>query len=144
VPPTGILALIGDSVTDATGAVELLTLRVAGVLVTPEAEAVICAVPSVCPVAMPELSMLAMSAELLVQVKVRPLMAFPLESLAVAVNVCWPPMPTEASPGVTEMVAMVWVDEEPPPQPGSRPSASSKQNKKMCPRFQDAECGGMA
>jgi hypothetical protein len=51
--------------------------------------------------------MVATFVVLLAQVKVTPLMTLPPLSLAVAVNCCVPPVPTEGDEGETEIVATV-------------------------------------
>ncbi len=83
VAPTLMLAVIGKMETEATTGV---TVRVTGELVTPSLVAVIWVVPTLRPVATPELSTLATLVALLFQVKVIPVTLFPLESRADAAN----------------------------------------------------------
>ncbi len=127
VPPTAMLALIGDSEREDTGA--LTTVRVAGALVTPEAVAVICVVPALCAVAMPELSTVATLATLLAHVKAA-LTVFPPESVALAVKVCCPFTLTEGLEGETVIVVRVLEEEldEPPPQAASIPAIKMSHN----------------
>jgi hypothetical protein len=87
-PPTAMEAVVGEMLIEAITGV---TVSVDGVLTILElvAEvAMICAVPGVTPVATPEGLMVAMFGELLVQMKVAPVMAFPAEFVATAVKFC--------------------------------------------------------
>ena len=65
-----------------------MTVSVASGLVTPEALAEMKTVPGAWPVASPLPSIVAITEELLAQVKVTPVTALPLASTAAAVN-CW-------------------------------------------------------
>jgi len=69
------------------------------------------------PVARPLLLIVAILVALLTQVKVTPLMVFPLPSFAVAVNCCVAPTAIEGDDGETEIEATVgvFVLEEPQP-----------------------------
>ena len=99
--PTWIVAVGGETVTLATGG---FTVRVA-VPFTLLVVAVMCAVPCATAVASPLLFTVAIGVVSELQVKVTPLMMFPLESLATAVN-CWVfPTMMEAVAGVTVTVA---------------------------------------
>ncbi len=89
--------------------IDEVTVSVAAELVIPCAEAIICDVPALRPVARPSLLIAAMLVALLVHANVTPLMVLPLLSLAVAVNCCVPPVPMEAEEGETEIVAIVGV-----------------------------------
>ena len=74
---TAIVAVCGEMVMEAMGCV---TVSVAGALVTPDAEAVICVLPLLRPRASPLLSMLATFGELLAQANFTPVSVFPFES----------------------------------------------------------------
>ncbi len=74
---TAIVAVGGEMVMEAMGCV---TVSVAGALVTPDAEAVICVLPLLRPRASPLLSMLATFGELLAQANFTPVSVFPFES----------------------------------------------------------------
>ena len=84
VAPTAMVAVRGETLMAARRGT---TVRVAGALVTLAAEAVICVVPGPSPVATPLPSTVETVALLLDQVRVVPT-AVPLESSAVAANVC--------------------------------------------------------
>ena len=83
---TAIVGEAGATVIVATG--PGVTVKVSALLVTPFAAAVICVAPGDTPVARPLLLIVATLVALLAQVKVSPVMVFPLLSFAVAVN-CW-------------------------------------------------------
>lgn len=74
---TAIVAVGGAMVMEAMGCV---TVSVAGALVTPDAEAVICVLPLLRPSASPLLSMLATFGVLLAQANLTPVSVFPFES----------------------------------------------------------------
>jgi hypothetical protein len=80
------------------------------------------------PVATPELSMLATSGALLVQVNVIPLKVFLLESWAVAVNVSWALMPRKLVVGLMTIPASEPVEE--PPHPKSSATSASNEHKR--------------
>ena len=88
-----------------------VTVSVSGELVTPLADAVICVVPALTPVARPLLLIVATPVALLAHVNVTPLMALPLLFLAVALN-CWvAPTAIEGDTDEREMVATVLLPE---------------------------------
>jgi hypothetical protein len=84
-----------------------VTVSVAGALVTPLAEAVICVVPGSKPVAMPLTALMVATLEaLLDQLKVIPLIALPPLSFAVA-EICAVPLTAIDGREETVMVATV-------------------------------------
>jgi hypothetical protein len=91
-----------------------VTVRAAGVLLIPPAEAVICALPGSIPVArpLPEL-IVAMLEALLDQLNATPLIALPPESLAIAVNCCVPLTAIDADGEL--IVTLATTGEVPPP-----------------------------
>jgi hypothetical protein len=125
--PALMLALMGESETDVTGVLEFTTVTTAAALLIPEVEAVICAEPSLWAVTTPVLSTLAISGALLSQVNVAPLIAFPLESFAVAVNDSCALMAMKAFAGVMMIVLTAPVDEL--PQPSSNTAIAGNNHK---------------
>jgi hypothetical protein len=112
VAPTRIDGDAGVTVMLATAGP--VTVSVSAALVTPLAEAVICVVPALTPVATPLLLTVATPALLLVHVNVTPLTVVPLLFFAVAVN-CWvAPTAIEGDAGDTVMLATVWLLDPPP------------------------------
>jgi hypothetical protein len=130
--PTLMVALIGETETDATGALVSVTVSATEALLRPVEVAVISVVPTLCPVATPLLSMLAMSGALLSHVNVSPVIARPLESAPAAVNGCWAPIAMELVLGVTVMALSAPGAEEPPQLGSSAAPASNKNNRVEC------------
>ena len=136
VPPTAIVALVGEMVMLLTTGVTVRAAVLLGMFPALEV-AMIWVVPGDTPVATPDALMLAMLVALLVQVKVAPVMTLPPVSLATAVKACWPRMLTELISGVTVTLAGVVVPD--PPQPGKisankkaiRDAARGQRNERM-------------
>jgi hypothetical protein len=110
-----------------------VTVKVTAMLVTPPDAAVIWVVPANAPVASPLLLMVATLVALLAQVRVTPLMVFPLVSLATAVNWSVAFTATDDEAAVTVIVAKLGVEleveDDPPPQ-SHRNNATDKTNSK--------------
>ncbi|HVA55092.1 MAG TPA: hypothetical protein VNI53_04725 [Gammaproteobacteria bacterium] len=95
----------------------LVTVKAAAVLVTPEAVAVMVALPADMPVATPLLLIVATEVLLEAQAKLTPLIVLPEESMAVAVN-CWvAPTAMLALVGAIVIEAIVVPPPPPPPEP---------------------------